>query len=76
MVSTERYPLAVDNSSHRSSLMWDCGQERSGRMNRDNRNMSERCSACLSSDIVNRLSLYMGAGISIRHAWERIIPGV
>ena len=24
-------------------------------------------------DIVNRLSLYMGAGISIRHAWERII---
>ena len=26
-------------------------------------------------DIVNRLSLYMGAGISIRHAWERIIRG-
>lgn len=26
-------------------------------------------------DIVNRLSLYMGAGISIRHAWERIIWG-
>ena len=24
-------------------------------------------------DIVNRLSLYMGAGISIRHAWERIV---
>ena len=26
-------------------------------------------------DIVNRLSLYMGAGISIRNAWERIIRG-
>ena len=26
-------------------------------------------------EIVNRLSLYMGAGISIRHAWERIIRG-
>ena len=26
-------------------------------------------------DIVNRLRLYMGAGISIRHAWERIRRG-
>lgn len=36
--------------------------------------MSERWQLAYP-DIVNRLSLYMGAGISIRHAWERIIRG-
>ena len=45
------------------------------RENKQRQQKYERKMQLAYPDIVNRLSLYMGAGISIRHAWERIIRG-
>lgn len=52
----------------------DYGQEKK-REDEQRQQKYERKMQLAYPDIVNRLSLYMGAGISIRHAWERIIRG-